>query len=111
VLGEWQKSAAAYARAASLAPDDAELQLDYALAILATVPEGETGPLPAAIFDPIDRVLALRPDDPTGLYLAGLERARAGDAERARLHWERLLAILPPDAPQRAQIEAELAAL
>jgi cytochrome c-type biogenesis protein CcmH len=111
VLGEWQKSAAAYARAASLAPDDAELLLDYALAILATVPEGETGPLPAAIFDPIDRLLALRPDDPTGLYLAGLERARAGDAERARLHWERLLAILPPDAPQRAQIEAELAAL
>ncbi|MEX2201455.1 MAG: c-type cytochrome biogenesis protein CcmI [Dongiaceae bacterium] len=111
VLGEWQKSAVAYARAAALAPDDGELQLDYALAILATVPEGETGPLPAAIADPLARVLALRPDDPTGLYLAGLERARAGDADRARLHWERLLAVLPPDAPQRAQIEAELAAL
>ncbi|MDZ4738043.1 MAG: c-type cytochrome biogenesis protein CcmI [Rhodospirillaceae bacterium] len=111
VLGEWEKSADAYARAAVIAPDDVELQLDYALAILATVPEEDEGALPVAIAEPLARILTLRPDDPTGLYLSGLERARAGDKEAARGHWERLLTLLPPDAPQRAKIEAELAAL
>jgi cytochrome c-type biogenesis protein CcmH len=111
VLGELEKSADAYARAAALAPDNVELQLDHALAILATIPEDNVEPLPVSMIVPIARILALRPDDPTGLYLAGLERARAGDGPAARQHWERLLAILPADAAQRAQIEAELANL
>ena len=111
VLGEYGKAEDAYARAAMLAPDDAEVLLDHALAILATVPEESTAPLPLALGARVAEVLAIRPDDPTALYLAGLERARAGDTARAREHWERLLALLPADAPQRVQIEAELQAL
>ena len=111
VLGEFEKAEAAYGRAADLAPDDPEILLDHALAILATVPQDSTAPLPPRLGERIAQLLAIRPDDPTGLYLAGLDRARAGDAAGARTFWERLIAILPPDAPQRAQIEAELQAL
>jgi cytochrome c-type biogenesis protein CcmH len=111
VLGDYEKAEAAYARAAELAPDDPEVLLDHALAILATVPAESTEPMPPAFGEALARLLAIRPDDPTGLYLAGLDRARAGDSAGARTQWERLLAILPPDAPQRAQIEAELQAL
>ncbi len=111
VLGDYGKAEAAYGRAAALVPDDPEALLDHALAILATVPAETTGPLPPALGARVAEVLAIRPDDPTALYLAGLERARAGDFARARGQWERLLAILPGDAPQRAQIEAELQAL
>jgi cytochrome c-type biogenesis protein CcmH len=111
VLGDYAKAEAAYGRAADLAPDDPEALLDHALAILATVPSEDTAPLPPSLGERVAQLLAIRPDDPTGLYLAGLDRARAGDSESARTHWERLIAILPPDAPQRAQIEAELQAL
>ena len=111
VLGDYGKAEAAYARAAELAPDDPEVLLDHALALLATVPAENTAPLPPAFGERVTQLLAIRPDDPTGLYLAGLDRARAGDNEGARTQWERLLAILPPDAPQRAQIEAEMQAL
>ena len=111
VLGEFEKAEAAYGRAADLAPDDPEVLLDHALAILATVPQDSTAPLPPRLGERIAQLLAIRPDDPTGLYLAGLDRARAGDNAGARAHWERLLAILPEDAAQRAQIEAELQAL
>ncbi len=111
VLGEYGRAEDAYGRAAALAPDDAEVLLDHALAILATVPEESSAPLPPSLGARIAEVLAIRPDDPTALYLAGLERARAGDGAGAREHWERLLAILPADAPQRVQIETDLEAL
>lgn len=111
VLGEYAKAEAAYGRAADLAPDDPDVLLDHALAILATVPADDTAPLPPAFGERVAQLLAIRPDDPTGLYLAGLGRARAGDSAGARTQWERLLAILPSDAPQRAQIEAEIQAL
>lgn len=111
VLGEYEKAEVAYGRAADLAPGDPEVLLDHALAILATVPQDDTAPLPPKLGERVAQLLAIRPDDPTGLYLAGLDRARAGDSAGARAQWERLIAILPTDAPQRAQIEAELKAL
>src|SRR5690606_20787297 len=71
VLGDMAKAEEAYARAAALAPDDVEVLLDHALAILATVPEDSAGPLPARLGERIATVLALMPDNPTALYLAG----------------------------------------
>ena len=111
VLGDMAKAEEAYARAAALAPDDVEVLLDHALAILATVPEDSAGPLPARLGERIATVLALMPDNPTALYLAGLDAARAGNGVAAREHWQHLLDVLPADAPQRAQIEAEIEAL
>ncbi len=111
VLGEYGKAEDAYRHAAELAPNDIEVLLDHALAILATVPEEGSAPLPPALGERVDAILAIDPENPTALYLAGLERARAGDADAARVRWQRLLAILPADAPQRGQIEAEIEAL
>lgn len=111
VLGEFAKAEQAYGRAAELAPDNVEVLLDHALAILATVPPESGAPLPPAFGERAAAVLALAPDDPTALYLAGLDSARAGRPADARDYWARLLAVLPPDAPQRAQIEAEIGAL
>jgi cytochrome c-type biogenesis protein CcmH len=51
------------------------------------------------------RVLALDPQNPAALFYLGQAAAQAGDAAGARDHWQRLLARIPPDAPERLQIQ------
>ena len=51
------------------------------------------------------RVLALDPQNPLALFYLGQAAAQAGDAAAARAHWQLLLAQVPADAPERAQIQ------
>jgi cytochrome c-type biogenesis protein CcmH len=39
------------------------------------------------------------------LYFLGQAAAEQGDPERARTYWQRLLARIPKDAPERAQLQ------
>jgi cytochrome c-type biogenesis protein CcmH len=101
VLGEPQKAADAYRHVAEALPDDLEAQLDYADALLAAAPD-ELSP---AAKQQMRRVLALDPQNPAALFHLGQAAAQAGDAAVARAHWQLLLAQVPPDAPERAQIQ------
>ena len=47
------------------------------------------------------RALAIRPEDPTALYLLGLARFEAGDAEAAAQLLERVVALRPEHAQAR----------
>jgi cytochrome c-type biogenesis protein CcmH len=58
--------------------------------------------------DAMDRLAALRPEDPLALYYFGSEALAAGDRETAAGFFERLLAQVPADAPARPAIEALL---
>ena len=51
------------------------------------------------------RVLALDPDNPAALFHLGEAAARAGDVAAARDHWQRLIAQVPADAPERARLQ------
>ncbi len=103
VLQQPQQSADAYAHVALALPDDLEAQLDYADALLAAASPDQ--PLPEALTRQMSRVLALDPENPGALFYLGQAAVEAGDPAAARTHWQRLLAQIPADAPQRAQIQ------
>jgi cytochrome c-type biogenesis protein CcmH len=52
----------------------------------------------------VSRGLALDPVQPVLLGMLGMDRFQAGDFAAALAHWDRLLAQLPPNAPDRAII-------
>lgn len=109
VLGDPAKSLAAYKEAANRAPNDIDVQLDYARALFP--PGTEDRAMPQDFIDVISHIRTVAPEHPEGLFFGGLVAARAGDAATARDLWSRLVERLPPDSPIRAAIEQRLLAL
>ena len=103
VLGDNAKAAEAAKQVASRLPGDPSAQRDYADALLAL--ERDDAPLSAAAIDQLQRLAALDADDPEALYFLGRAAAEQGEPERARTYWQRLLAKMPADAPQRAELQ------
>jgi cytochrome c-type biogenesis protein CcmH/NrfG len=104
VLGESAKSAEAAQQVALLLPDDAAAQADYGEALLAL--QDIDQPLSPALVEQWRKVAALDAGNSQALFVLGRAAAERGDAPRARELWQRLLGALPPDAPQRAQLQA-----
>jgi cytochrome c-type biogenesis protein CcmH len=108
VLREPQKPAEAFGRAAALSPEDRDLQLDYAAALLTASGTGE--PPPEAVAR-LEAILAQDPANPDALYYLGEVRRRQGDAAGAARLWQRLLAQLPEESEDHAWLKAQLDAL
>lgn len=104
VLGERAKAAEAAQRAASLLPEDPGAQIAYAEALLAL--ESQDAPLSATAVDQLERVVALDADNAEALFSLGRAAAERGEAAQAAAYWRKVLAQLPADAPQRAQLQA-----
>ncbi len=109
VLGRHAEAAEAYGKLASKLPDDVEAQLDYALALLETVPA--QGPLPEQVIAAFETVNALDASQPDALFYLGLAAAQRGNVARARDLWSRLLSMLPADTPQYKEVKKQLDAL
>jgi cytochrome c-type biogenesis protein CcmH len=103
VLGDPAKSAEAYRQAASRAPDDVTVQVDYAEALLAQQSMDEP-PSPEAVAQ-LRHILELDADNPIALFHLGRAAAASGDNSAAARHWQRLLARLPADTPVRMELE------
>jgi cytochrome c-type biogenesis protein CcmH len=54
------------------------------------------------------RILTLAPDHADALWFVGLAEAQAGNTAQAKEMWSRLLALLPQDAPERAEIQQRI---
>ena len=108
VLGESNKAAEAFGRAAQLMPDDPGAQLDYAAALLNASASGD--PPPAAVAQ-LERIVAQDPGNPDALYYLGEVRRRQGDTAGATHYWQRLLALIPEDSEDHAWLKAQLDAL
>jgi cytochrome c-type biogenesis protein CcmH len=107
VLQRYDDAVAAYQKAMALAPNQPQLLADYADA-LGSARDGDLGgPVQAAI----DAALALDAKHPKALALAGMAAFRRGDPATARQHWQKLLALLPPDSEAATQVVADLAQL
>jgi len=106
VLGEKQKAAEAYGRAAALAPDDIETLL--ALAAASVEASGGGAELPANVAALYRRILSLDPDNPQALWFSGVADAQAGDRIAAAKKWQALLARIPSDAPQYDEIKRRI---
>jgi len=96
VLGEPAKSADAYARAASLKPDDTNILLEQANALAGAQPSN-TAVLPEVVTL-MRKVIAIEPKQPKALWLLGLAESEAGHPDKAAGYWRDLLAQLPPNS-------------
>jgi cytochrome c-type biogenesis protein CcmH len=108
VLGEPEKSAEAFGRAAELLPDDMAIQLDYATALLEA---SGAGVPPQEAVTRLEKIVARDPSNPDALYYLGEVAQRQGDAAGAALYWQRLLAQLPAESDDHAWLKARIEAL
>jgi cytochrome c-type biogenesis protein CcmH len=109
VLGERDKAAAAYEQAAKLKPDDAEILLAEADALVAN--HAPQTPLPERAVALWRRVATLDPQQPTALWYLGLAAAQQRRFAEATEYWERLLPLLPADSAEHKAVVAALEAL
>jgi cytochrome c-type biogenesis protein CcmH len=106
-LGRFDDAGLAYQRALQLSGGqdiDAKLGLAEALLLL----DPDQGAAQAARL--IDEALAVQPQNPKGLWYAGLLARSRGDLPEAIRRWETLLALGPPEQV-RGVLERELAGL
>ncbi len=97
VLGRMDEAVAAYRKALEQDGKNADLLADFA-DVRAT---GQGGSLEGEPAELLAQALAINPDAPKALALAGTRALRAGDKAQARAHWERLLKAAPEGHPLR----------
>lgn len=104
VIGKFPEAASAYASAAKLLPDNAQVLADQADAL--GMAQGGTlkGP-PEQI---IARALKLDPANPKALALMGTAAYERADFPQAIAMWERLLKVVPPDSEFAASTKASI---
>lgn len=114
VMEEFDASTKAYQRAISLAkqqnlPADFQARLHADLAD--TMASARDGALDKPVQAVLENALALDPDQPKALALAGMAALREGDSTGARRHWQRLLGLLEPDSDMALRVQNDLARL
>lgn len=107
VLNRPDEARQAWAKAAALAPNTLDVQLDYASALINGLPSLDHD-LPPAFVTTIAHVRDLAPDNPLGLYYGGLVARAGGKTDAARQLWQRVLALLPAGSDQRAALQREI---
>lgn len=105
VLGDTPKAIAAYRRAMPLSPSDAVLRADFADAL--AVSQGHR--IEGEALKLVEQALALDPDQPKALSLAGTAAFNRGDFAAAVRHWSHLQDVGPADHPLVRQMAAGLA--
>ena len=108
VLRDYDKAIGAANHAIVLSPATVEPRLALAQIQLARA-SGDR--LPADFVDNVRKILAIDGNNPMGLFYVGRAEQEAGRTAQARLNWEKLLGLLPPDSPQVAEVKKSLAAL
>jgi cytochrome c-type biogenesis protein CcmH len=109
VLQEKEKAAAAYEHAATLKPDDADIPLAEAEALLEGWKPGL--PLPDRAVAALHRAESLRPEAPTVLWYLGLVAVQDRHFDAAVGYWKRLLAQLPSDSDEHRMVAAAIESL
>lgn len=88
----------ALANAYRLAPNDADVMIEYAEALVLASPTHRFEGEPLAL---LKQALERQPDSQRGLLLLGVSAYQANDFATAASTWERLLSLLPADATAR----------
>lgn len=108
VLGEADKAAQAYDRAAALLPGEA-VRLQQIAAMFETTPLGS--PLPPALPGLVAQEAARVPDQPEVMWYQGLLAARSGRRDEALRHWRALLPKLPEASEERRLVQTAIDAM
>lgn len=103
-MQRFPEAIAAYAKAAALTRDDADLLADYADALAASAGRNLAGkPL-----DLVNQALKIDPNQWKALAMAGTAAFDRKDYKEALVYWERLLASLPPESQFRQTLAASI---
>jgi len=105
-LGRFQEATNAFEEAMKRRPEDARLLADYADTYAASKGGGSLAGEPEKM---IKRALALDPNQPKALALAGTIAFQKKDFAAAARQWERALSVMPEDSGFARQIAAGLA--
>ncbi len=106
-LQQYPKAVDAFDHAYKLMGDQPELMLLYAEAMAFANNEQLAGKPAELVF----KVLAMEPDNVSGLWFGGMAKAQTGDFVAARTLWTKLEALLPPDSTARQEVQGLLAKL
>ncbi|WP_428409108.1 c-type cytochrome biogenesis protein CcmI [Hyphococcus sp.] len=110
VMGDYEKSAAAYDRAIALSPEDPNLHVNRIQALMSAL-DAKGEPMNEEAEAAVEALASLNRDHPFALYFQGLAASQKGDAEAAREYWSRLVAMMPEEAPERARLVEMINAL
>jgi cytochrome c-type biogenesis protein CcmH len=99
-MQRYDDAAVAFARLNELTPDDPEVLVQYADA-LAMQAGGVLAGRPTEL---LEQALRVDPNQPQGLWLAGMAAQHRGDFEPAMARYSRLLPLLDADPDSRAQL-------
>jgi cytochrome c-type biogenesis protein CcmH len=111
-LGDPRGARDAWAKAAALAPDRLDVQQRYAEALLGVhLMDKAPGPFPTGFAEIVERIRKLDPESGFGLFYGGALAEAAGDKATARTLWEKLLARVPANSPEQAELKRRLDAL
>ena len=95
-LQRYAEAVRAYEQLVKLVPNEAQIWTNYADAMAMNNNQSLLGE-PTKL---INKALALEPENPTALALAGSAGMERGDYVAAITHWQKLVSLLPPDYPQ-----------
>ena len=108
-LGEFEKSADAYGRAAEMKPETSKPLVLQALAIIQGTPKDT--PPPKAAIDVYKKVLTLDNSVAEAHWYVGLDAAVNGDKGRALDHWRQILTLVPEESPLYQNVEGAIKSL
>lgn len=108
VLRQPDKAGDAYKKAIALKPADIAPRLQYAGLLMMDVDPNAQAPLPAELNATVAEILKLQPEHPEALYLAGLGRAKTGDAAGARGFWQKAQKVTQEGSALRNEIDRRL---
>jgi cytochrome c-type biogenesis protein CcmH len=106
-MEQFPKAADAFANAYRLIGDRPDVMLLYAEALAFAADKNLAGKPSELIF----KALALDPENPNGLWLAGLAKVQQGDARGAAALWRKLEASLPEGSGARKEMQQIIAEL
>ena len=104
VMGRLQDAEEAYAKAGKALDADPDLLADYA-DLIAMRAGGSLDGQPMVL---VNKALALNPQHPFSLMLAGTAAYRQGDFALAVKYWEKLLPMMDPQSPDAAKLQADI---
>jgi cytochrome c-type biogenesis protein CcmH len=107
VLEKREQARAAWAEAAKRAPSRIDVQLDYAGALI----QGRADlahTLPAEFPGAVKRIRTLDPENPLGLFYAGVVARAEGRPEEAKALWQKVLGLMPEGSSERQQLQREI---
>jgi cytochrome c-type biogenesis protein CcmH len=104
VMGRFGEAEQAFARAGKFVDGDPDVLTEYA----DVVAMRNGGRLEGKATDLVKKALALDPRHATALWMSGTAAYQRKDYAAAKRDWERLLAQLPADSPDRTVISANL---